>query len=105
MSITIPKTLALMAVQRQTAAARSASPSIREQQGLFGGVPTTRLLGGGDGHGTGVELSRVKRRRLKERRSTVVLGPLKPSQRNLARFRVDLERMILMKRRSGLGFL
>lgn len=34
--------LALIAVQRQTAASRSASPSMRLQQGVFGGVPTTR---------------------------------------------------------------
>lgn len=33
---------ALMAVQRQAAASRSASPESRLQQGVFGGVPTTR---------------------------------------------------------------
>ncbi|KAJ9549832.1 LOW QUALITY PROTEIN: hypothetical protein OSB04_022375 [Centaurea solstitialis] len=38
----MPKILALMAVQRQTAASRSARPPIRVQQGVFGGVPTTR---------------------------------------------------------------
>lgn len=35
----IPNTFALSAVQRQTAASRSASPSMREQHGVFGGVP------------------------------------------------------------------
>lgn len=35
----MPKTLALRAVQRQTAASRSVSPSMREQHGVFGGVP------------------------------------------------------------------
>lgn len=34
--------LALIAVQRQTAASRSAKPWMRLQQGVFGGVPTTR---------------------------------------------------------------
>nr|DAD18548.1 TPA_asm: hypothetical protein HUJ06_020011 [Nelumbo nucifera] len=38
----MPKMLALMAVQRQTAASRSARPSMRVQQGYFGGVPMTR---------------------------------------------------------------
>lgn len=38
----IPKTLALIAVQRHTAASRSARPWIRVQHGVFGGVPTTR---------------------------------------------------------------
>ena len=37
----VPNTLALMAVQRQTAASRSASPLMRVQHGVFGGVPTT----------------------------------------------------------------
>ena len=127
-----------MAVQRQTAASRSASPSMREQQGVFGGVPTTTLtkplstsaqtpsfrvslgqvglvagvggdggfgegvgalgalgtlgvgtlgalgaLGvgvhephedggfGGGGHGTWLEVTRVKKRRLRERRRVV----------------------------------
>ncbi|WRX09789.1 hypothetical protein QQP08_002276 [Theobroma cacao] len=36
--------LALMAVQRQTAASRSARPWMRGQQGVFGGVPTTSTL-------------------------------------------------------------
>ncbi|KAG9141169.1 hypothetical protein Leryth_001656 [Lithospermum erythrorhizon] len=39
----MPKTLALMAVQRQTAASRSARPPMRVQHGLFAGVPTTRF--------------------------------------------------------------
>ena len=38
----MPKILALMAVQRQTAASRSARPPMRVQHGVFGGVPTTR---------------------------------------------------------------
>jgi hypothetical protein len=38
----MPKILALMAVQRQTAASTSASPWTRLQQGAFGRVPTTR---------------------------------------------------------------
>ncbi|GJW37323.1 hybrid signal transduction histidine kinase M [Tanacetum coccineum] len=38
----MPKILALMAVQRQTAASRSARPPRRVQHGVFGGVPTTR---------------------------------------------------------------
>lgn len=38
-----PKRLALMVVQRQTAASRSARPLRRGQQGSFGGVPTLRL--------------------------------------------------------------
>ncbi|KAI3468922.1 hypothetical protein Pfo_025585 [Paulownia fortunei] len=38
----MPKTLALMAVQRQTAASRSAKPSMSVQHGVLGGVPTTR---------------------------------------------------------------
>ena len=37
----MPKTLALIAVQRQTAASRSARPWMREQHGVFGGVPIT----------------------------------------------------------------
>lgn len=37
----MPKTFALMAVQRQTAASRSRRPWIREQQGVTGGVPMT----------------------------------------------------------------
>ncbi|KAL3829873.1 hypothetical protein ACJIZ3_018675 [Penstemon smallii] len=39
----MPKTLALMAVQRQTAASRSARPPMSEQHaaGFFGGLPTT----------------------------------------------------------------
>lgn len=37
----IPRIFALMAVQRQRAASRSTSPSIREQQGFFGGFPST----------------------------------------------------------------
>ncbi|GER28035.1 amino acid adenylation domain-containing protein [Striga asiatica] len=35
----MPKTLALIAVHKQTAASRSASPWIRVQHGVFGGVP------------------------------------------------------------------
>ncbi|KAL4354498.1 hypothetical protein GQ457_06G037710 [Hibiscus cannabinus] len=38
-----PKTLALSAVQRQTAASRSARPWMREQHGCTGGEPTTTL--------------------------------------------------------------
>lgn len=39
----IPNTLALMAVQRQTAASRSTSPWMREQQGSTGGLPIVTL--------------------------------------------------------------
>lgn len=39
----MPKTLALIAVQRQRAASTSASPEIRLQQGFTGGEPTTTL--------------------------------------------------------------
>ncbi|CAN6579421.1 unnamed protein product [Malus baccata var. baccata] len=39
----IPKMLALMAVQRHTAASRSASPWMREQQGSTGGLPMVML--------------------------------------------------------------
>lgn len=39
----IPKTLALIAVQRQRAASTSASPEIRLQHGVTGGEPTTTL--------------------------------------------------------------
>lgn len=38
----MPKMLALMAVQRHTAASRSARPFRRAQHGVTGGVPTTR---------------------------------------------------------------
>ncbi|KAL0395290.1 UNVERIFIED_CONTAM: hypothetical protein Slati_4495200 [Sesamum latifolium] len=38
----MPNTLALMAVQRHTAASRSAKPSMSVQHGVLGGVPTTR---------------------------------------------------------------
>lgn len=38
----MPKMLALMAVQRHTAASRSARPLRRAQHGVTGGVPTTR---------------------------------------------------------------
>lgn len=37
----IPRMLALMAVQRHTAASRSRSPCSTEQQGKSGGFPTT----------------------------------------------------------------
>lgn len=40
-SMLIPRTLALMAVQRQTAASRSTSPCRTEQQGVSGGFPMT----------------------------------------------------------------
>lgn len=40
----IPKTLALIAVQRQTAASRSTKPSINEQHGTTGGLPTLALI-------------------------------------------------------------
>ncbi|KAG8486674.1 hypothetical protein CXB51_019983 [Gossypium anomalum] len=39
----MPKTLALSAVQRQTAASRSARPWRREQHGCTGGEPTVTL--------------------------------------------------------------
>lgn len=39
----MPKTLALMAVQRHAAASRSTKPSRREQHGVTGGDPTTTL--------------------------------------------------------------
>ncbi|CAA6666808.1 unnamed protein product [Spirodela intermedia] len=35
----MPRMLALMAVQRHTAASRSTSPLMREQQGYLGGFP------------------------------------------------------------------
>ncbi|KAK3429032.1 hypothetical protein EUGRSUZ_E00449 [Eucalyptus grandis] len=41
----IPRMLALMAVQRQTAASRSRRPSRTEQQGMSGGVPMMALTG------------------------------------------------------------
>ncbi|KAL8200822.1 hypothetical protein R6Q57_012161 [Mikania cordata] len=41
MSILIPKTLALMAAQRQTAASRSTNPARRVQHCALGGVPMT----------------------------------------------------------------
>ncbi|KAL6280081.1 hypothetical protein ACE6H2_016962 [Prunus campanulata] len=108
----IPKTLALIAVQRHTAASRSTRPSMRLQQGNFGG-PTTRCtkpfntsahapnfnvslghvagleglgLGSaglaclgwclwpffsGGGQATLVEVTKVKKRRLRERRRAV----------------------------------
>ncbi|KAL4325787.1 hypothetical protein GQ457_11G016610 [Hibiscus cannabinus] len=37
----IPRTFALMAVQRQRAASKSANPWIKAQHSLVGGVPTT----------------------------------------------------------------
>lgn len=40
----MPKTLALIAVQRQSAASRSTNPSIREQHGTTGGFPTLALI-------------------------------------------------------------
>lgn len=40
----MPKMFALMTVQRQTAASRSARPWMRLQQGAVGGVPTTTLI-------------------------------------------------------------
>lgn len=109
----MPRTLALMAVQRHTAASRSTRPSMRLQQGNFGG-PTTRctkpfntsahapnfkvsfghtaleglggaglaffgwwwcFLGGG-GQGVLVEVTKVKKRRLRERRRAVVAKAL-----------------------------
>lgn len=42
-STTIPNTPALMAVQRHTAASRSAIPSMRVQQGFVGGLPMITL--------------------------------------------------------------
>ncbi|TYH98892.1 hypothetical protein ES332_A11G029200v1 [Gossypium tomentosum] len=39
----MPKMLALIAVQRQTAASRSTRPSRREQHGITGGEPMTGL--------------------------------------------------------------
>ncbi|WRX18417.1 hypothetical protein QQP08_010904 [Theobroma cacao] len=41
MLMLMPRTLALMAVQRHTAASRSTSPDSTEQQGVSGGFPTT----------------------------------------------------------------
>ncbi|KAL5714300.1 hypothetical protein ACHQM5_016281 [Ranunculus cassubicifolius] len=38
----MPRILALIAVHRQTAASRSTKPSMRLQQGVLAGVPTTR---------------------------------------------------------------
>lgn len=43
MSKLMPRMLALMAVQRQTAASASISPWMREQHGSFGGVPMMTL--------------------------------------------------------------
>ncbi|KAG8476822.1 hypothetical protein CXB51_030031 [Gossypium anomalum] len=43
MSRLMPKMLALIAVQRQTAASRSTRPSRREQHGITGGEPMTGL--------------------------------------------------------------
>lgn len=40
----MPRTLALMAVQRHTATSRSARPSMRGQQGSFGGAATVALI-------------------------------------------------------------
>ncbi|KAK8957472.1 hypothetical protein KSP39_PZI000714 [Platanthera zijinensis] len=40
----IPRILALKAVQRQTAASKSARPARREQQGCLGGLPRFRLM-------------------------------------------------------------
>jgi hypothetical protein len=106
-----------MAVQRQTAASTSASPWMRLQQGVFGGVPTTRctksfnrlahtpslrvslgqvvglgaagvgcgftggcfgVFGGGGGQGTYVEVTIVKKRRLRETRKAMVVIALEP---------------------------
>lgn len=39
MSMSVPKTLAFMAVQRQIAASRSTRPPMNLQHGVFGGVP------------------------------------------------------------------
>ncbi|CAA6674325.1 unnamed protein product [Spirodela intermedia] len=39
----MPRMLALMAVQRHTAASRSTSPLTREQQGSLGGFPSFSL--------------------------------------------------------------
>ena len=102
----MPRTLALIAVQRQIAASRSTRPWMRLQQGDFGGVPTTRctksfnklahtpslrvslgqvdgLLVGrlgceccgvfnGGGQATLVEVTIVKKRRLRESRKAMV---------------------------------
>uniref|UniRef100_K3YAV2 Uncharacterized protein n=1 Tax=Setaria italica TaxID=4555 RepID=K3YAV2_SETIT len=43
MSMTAPSTLALMAVQRQTAASKSARPPMRLQHGSAGTLPTSPL--------------------------------------------------------------
>lgn len=96
----MPRTLALMAVQRQTAASRSAKPLRRVQQGVLGGVPTTRCtksfnrsahtpslrvslghlaleglwLGGFGvvgGQGTEFEETMVKKRRLRRRKRAI----------------------------------
>jgi hypothetical protein len=40
----MPKILALRAVQRHTAASRLARPSMREQHGVFGGLPSSTLI-------------------------------------------------------------
>nr|KYP55341.1 hypothetical protein KK1_001552 [Cajanus cajan]KYP55360.1 hypothetical protein KK1_001571 [Cajanus cajan] len=102
----MPNTLALRAVQRHTAASRSARPSMREQHGVFGGFPRftftkpSRLahtpnlrvsLGqvpdfveggfgtggcfgtfGGGLHGTYDELTTVKKRMLRDKRSAAL---------------------------------
>lgn len=45
MSILRTKALALITVQRQTAASRSTRPWMRVQHGVFGGVPITTFTG------------------------------------------------------------
>lgn len=97
----IPKMLALMAVQRQTAASKSAKPWISEQQGSVGGDPTTTFtnpsksahtpsfsvslgqdaslwccFGAGGAHGTFVEVTNEKKRRLSERKRAAVARAL-----------------------------
>ena len=81
----IPNILASRAVQRQTAASRSARPLIRLQQGRVGGDPTTtftkpsklaqtpkrRVSIGQAGSGTGLELTMQKKMRFRQRKRAV----------------------------------
>ncbi|CAK9171124.1 unnamed protein product [Ilex paraguariensis] len=120
-----------MAVQRQTAASRSARPPKRLQHGFFGGVPTTMLsnprsksaqtpnfraslghvplFGFGFGLGLGVgqvphALTKVKNRRLKARKrasDAVFLEPIPLKSKNS--LLVWVERLlVVVKQEKGL---
>ena len=71
----MPATSALTAVQRQAATSASTRPGMREQQGVFGGVPTVtpNKPPNKSTHAPRfteqeVELTEVKKMRLRERR-------------------------------------